>query len=116
MILDTPLIDNKKIALAEVPQNLQFLANGRENNIYKLTITPRKTCNKLCRATVIMPANLRTGNFILQNGGRTPVTAPPIDVDDLRPYVYYVFGTGTQVYKVFCHDDLSVFKQGSITF
>lgn len=82
------------------------------SSITKVTISPRREPGPgVCRVKIVTPANLRDGNLILENAGRVPVTAPPVGQDDLRPIVFYAFGTGSQVSKVTLEADHNNYVQ-----
>ena len=114
-----PLIQKERIPKERynnVPAHVQFLTE-KQDHVWKLTITPRKTATSgHCRTFIVVPANYRSGPLILENAGRQPRTAPPLDQDDLRPIVFYAFGTGTQKIRVFLDANHNNWVETTIDF
>lgn len=95
------------------PQLVNLVANT--DHIWKVTVTPNitrvpKSAGPNTRLTEILcgPCKLvisaeyggKTGNLFVQNMGRIPTTTPPAEADDIRPIMYYVWGTGSQRFDV----------------
>ena len=113
-----PIIEKKCITKDQygtIPKEILFIANNYPQ-IHLVTITPQKSTDSgHCRVTMIVPANLRDGNLMLQNNGRVPITSPPMDQDDLRPISFYAFGTGTQLFKVVLSNNPNNYVQSMFT-
>lgn len=114
-MLATPIVNKVKITKDQLLPHFTFLAEGRENDIWKVTITPVKATNQVTRVTIVVPSNLREGNLIIQNLGRIPDTSP-LNGDDLRPLQFYAFGKGKQTFKVYLNTNQRVVVQDSILF
>lgn len=107
------MLDEPQISKVKTVPPPSLLHLGSE--CYSVIITPRKKEGKV-RATIIIPQNLRTGNIIIESGGRFPRMPPPLEMDDLRPLQFYVFGKGSLTYKVFNQNDFITYKMGVLTF
>lgn len=99
-----------------LPEHLLPIAKNYDH-VYKLTITPVKNpqYKGIVRVTITAPANFRTGNVIVENAGRIPATQPLENLDDLRPVVHYVLGSGTIRYRGVLMSNPNIFVETTIT-
>lgn len=99
-----------------LPEHLVYIAKNYDK-VYKLTIYPVKnpSYSGLVRTTILAPANLRAG-VLLQNEGRIPEKDPLPNMDDLRPVVHYVFGSGHITYKCVLQSNKNVYSETVVTF
>lgn len=114
-----PQIDKQLIVpsdFASLPPMPRMMAS-KNIPVWKVTISPRKSSTSgHCRVTIIAPANYRTGSLILENAGRQPAVSPPEKEDDLRPIIFYAFGTGSQGIKVVLQSNRNNYLETIIKF
>jgi hypothetical protein len=105
-----------KAHFADLPAYLQPHIAGLDH-IWKVTITPQKAAGSgLCRVVTEAPYNFGSGPIVLQNLGRIPVGTPAPTVDDLRPTAYYVWGKGSQRFRVALRQNNGVYADVTVTF
>jgi hypothetical protein len=99
-----------------IPEKLRpYLQNYP--HLWKVTVIPKKSPESgLCRVNIVAAANMRTGTLGLENLGREPKTVPPSDQDDLRSTSWYVFGVGTQRFKVILASDMGNYVEKTERF
>jgi hypothetical protein len=99
-----------------LPEHVMYMAKNYDK-IHKVLIFPVKNpaYTGQVRTTILAPANLRTG-VLLQNEGRLPAKDPLPNVDDLRPVVHYVFGSGHITYKCVLQSNKNVYVETVVTF
>ena len=114
-----PQIDKQLISSSDFatlpPMSRMMASKGKP--VWKVTIVPRKSSESgHCRVNIIAAANYRTGPLTLENAGRQPATTPLESEDDLRPIIFYAFGTGSQGIKVVLQSNRNNYLETIIKF
>lgn len=99
-------IDRKDFSskIGSMYTTLQYYIKG--DRVDMVTIIPRKNpaYNGICKAVIAHSSVVSSTPSVipvtLNAIGRTPATAPPASVDDLRPMSYYVWGDGKHMFSV----------------
>lgn len=98
-----------------LPSKYQLIAKNFPL-VTKLTITPLKSADSTtCGVNILAPSSFGTPGLVLVNDGRIGALPPP-NKDDLRPIVYYAFGTGSYKFKINLKTDTNNYKMINVDF
>ncbi len=91
--------------------------------VHKVTVIPqkklteRKTANMgLCKTRILTPASFSTPGIVPINKGRIPAENPAANVDDMRPCLFYILGSGKQKFRTNLQTNNNIYVEQVLTF